>query len=93
MQRLTDVETAEIVVSTIINSPFTEFVTPFFHFEMITEDRDDNKFVDCAIAAHARYIVTNDHHYNVLKRTQYPKVDVVSINEFLYIIQSETSNT
>ena len=87
LQRLTDEETAEIVVSTIINGPFVEFISPFYHFEMITADKDDNKFVDCAIAAQARFIVTNDLHYDVLKNIPYPKVDIISLNDFLILLQ------
>lgn len=82
LQRLTDYETAELIVKTIVNSPFVEFVTPYYHFQMIKSDPDDNKFVDCAISAGARYIVTNDHHYDILKRTPFPYVDVVSLSDF-----------
>ena len=65
LQRLTDFETAETIIKTIVNSPFVEFITPFYHFNLIQQDTDDNKFVDCAIAATARYIVTNDKHYDI----------------------------
>ena len=60
LHRLTDYETADYVVKTILNSPFVELITPYFHFNLITADLDDNKFVDCAISANARYIVTNE---------------------------------
>ena len=36
-------------------------------FGLITADADDNKFVDCAIIAGAKYIVTEDRRFNVLK--------------------------
>ena len=88
LQRLTDEETAEIVISTIINSPFVDFVVPYYHFEMIKTDPDDNKFVDCAIAAQARYIISNDHHFNILKSIPYPHVDVLSLSTFLAILLS-----
>ena len=87
LQRLTDTETAEIVITTIVNSPFTEFIIPFYHFELITADKDDNKFVDCAIAAQAKYIVTDDHHYDILKNIPYPKVDVVSLQDFMTLLK------
>ena len=45
--------------------------------------KDDNKFVDCAIAAEAKCIVTNDHHYDVLNTIPFPKVEVVSLVEFI----------
>lgn len=89
MQRLTDYETAELVVKTIVNSPFVEFITPFYHFQIIEADPDDNKFVDCAIIAGAKYIVTNDHHYDLLKSTPFPRVDVVSLSQFKDILQRQ----
>lgn len=88
LQRLTDIETAELVISTIINSKFTEFVTPYYHFELISADKDDNKFVDCAIIARAKFIVTDDRHFDVLKQNPYPKVDVISLDNFLKYISN-----
>ena len=82
LQRLTDYETAELIVKTIVNSPFVELVMPYYHFQMIQADPDDNKFVDCAIAANARYIVTNDRHYDVLRQTPFPYVDVIALADF-----------
>lgn len=49
LQRLTDYDTAELIVKTIINSPFVELVTPYYHFEMIKTDPDDNKFVNLVL--------------------------------------------
>lgn len=89
LQRLTDNETAEYVVKTILNSPFVELITPFYHFNLITVDPDDNKFVDCAISGNAHYIVTNDHHYDVLKDIDFPKVNVVNIQQFCIYLSQE----
>lgn len=88
LERLTDSVTTELVIRTIINSPYVEFVTPYFHFNLITVDPDDNKFVDCAIAANARYIVSNDKHYNILKQIPYPTIDVISIAKFMETLQT-----
>lgn len=87
LQRLTDLETAEVVVRSLINSSFVEFITPYYHFNLITTDPDDNKFVDCAVAAQARYIVSNDKHFNVLKQEVYPFIDVLSLDDFLKLIK------
>ena len=57
-----------------------------YHFNLITADPDDNKFVDCAIAANARYIVTNDHHYDVLRQIQFPIVDIMALKDFLNLL-------
>ena len=89
LQRLTDNETAEYVVKTILNSPFVELITPFYHFNLIIVDPDDNKFVDCAISANAHYIVTNDHHYDVLKDIDFPKVNIVNIQQFCIYLSQE----
>lgn len=45
-------------------------------------------FVDCAIVANAQYIVTEDRHFKVLETIDFPKVDVVGLDEFLaWLIQ------
>ncbi|MBQ7192151.1 MAG: hypothetical protein IJS00_04690 [Paludibacteraceae bacterium] len=54
---------------------------------MIKEDKDDNKFVDCAIKANAKYIVSEDHPFDVLKKIDYPPIDVIGIDEFLLELQ------
>ena len=56
MQKLMGFAAAEYVVKTILNSKFTEMITPFYNFNLIEADKDDNKFVDCAIAANASLI-------------------------------------
>jgi putative PIN family toxin of toxin-antitoxin system len=82
LQRLTDQRTANIVIRAIVENPHVEFVSPCYRFNLIQNDPDDNKFVDCAITASARFIVTNDTDYNVLFRTPFPHVDVIKLHEF-----------
>jgi predicted nucleic acid-binding protein len=55
----------------LIISPFVIPVDPTFRFNLISADPDDNKFVDCAIAANADYIVTSDHHYDILQYSDF----------------------
>ena len=40
---------------------------PYFRFNLIEKDKDDNKFVDCAILCAASYIVSNDAHFKCLQ--------------------------
>ena len=56
---------------------------PFFKLNLIKKDPDDNKFVDCAVAANAEYIVTNDKHFNPLKIIPWPKVEIITLDEFV----------
>ena len=74
---------ADAVIYTILTRKNVRKLDPHFRFHLITADEDDNKFVDCAIAANAKCIVTEDHHFSVLKTIQYPKVEVMSIDDFM----------
>lgn len=42
-------------------------LTPQFRFHLIVADPDDDAFSDCAIAATAEFIVTEDRHFEVLR--------------------------
>ncbi len=78
----TSYEIAHNVVEAIARLHTTVFQDVYIHFGLIKHDADDNKFVDCAVAANAEYIVSNDSHFNVLKEIDWPKVDVITIDEF-----------
>jgi putative PIN family toxin of toxin-antitoxin system len=78
---------AEGVVSFLLNSPAIRFVHPTFHFHLIENDPDDNKFVDCAIAGGADFLVTEDSHFNVLKSIPFPVVSVIDMDEFMGILK------
>jgi predicted nucleic acid-binding protein len=54
--------------------------------ELISVDYDDNKFVDCAISAGAKCIVSNDKHFKILKEIDFPKLEVITDDEFLSLI-------
>lgn len=82
-----DAEFAKIIIQIILTSANTEQVDPSFRFRLITEDPDDNKFVDCAIISGATYIVSDDRHYNVLKTISFPKTDVKKLREFAKILE------
>lgn len=75
-------EIAHNIVEAIARLSTTYYQDAYYHFGLITEDVDDNKFVDCAIAANAELIVTNDKHFNVLKTVDWPKLKVLDMNEF-----------
>ena len=81
LQRETTENFASIMLEVILNNPNTLFINIFYKFNLITADPDDNKFIDCAIAAQAKYIVTEDHHYNALRDLEFPKVDIIGLDE------------
>ena len=70
------------IVGAILRSPFVLRFDPQFHFNLIEADPDDNKFVDCAIIANADFIVSDDSHFRVLQSIPFPKVNVLTLDEF-----------
>lgn len=60
-----------------------EKVEVYFRWNLIEKDPDDNKFVDCAISARVKYIVSNDNHFKVLKEIKFPPVEVIDADSFL----------
>ena len=62
--------------------PFVIKTEIFYQFHLISQDEDDNKFVDCAIAANADYLVSNDKHFQALKTVEFPKVKIFTLSEF-----------
>ena len=74
---------AEAIIYTLLARSNVKRFAPHYHFHLIQADEDDNKFVDCAIVANARYIVTEDRHFDILKSIPFPSVDVISIDEFV----------
>lgn len=64
----------------------TVHFTHIYYRWQLLQDADDNKFADCAIAANADYLVTNDRDFNILKRINFPRISVVTISEFEEIL-------
>jgi len=75
-------EVAENVVNLIAIHPLTEKTDIFFNFNLINQDPDDNKYVDCAIAGDALCLVSNDKHFSILKTINFPKVNWLILSEF-----------
>lgn len=89
LEKLTDIyseQTAVLVYSIISAAVNVTFTEPFFKWQLIEADPDDNKFVDLAVAGNVDYLVTNDRHFNPLKTLNFPKLTVVSLDEFKKII-------
>ena len=83
---------AQNVINLLLKSNNVELVTPSFRFRLIEADHDDDKFVDCAFAANATYIVSDDKHFDVLKDISFPQLLVLKLKEFLGQLQSDNNN-
>jgi uncharacterized protein len=74
----------QLLLQDLINyMPNLIFLNTYFKWNLITQDPDDNKFVDCAVAVGAEFIITEDSHFGVLKQIEFPKVQVISALEFI----------
>lgn len=62
--------------------PNVQLINPSFRWHLIHQDPDDNKFVDCAIAANADFIVTHDKHFRVLDAVTFPPIQVITLDQF-----------
>ena len=82
-------EIAENVADLLLKSKNVELINPEFRWGLITADPDDNKFVDCAFAAGATYIVSDDSHFNILRDITFPQLLVLRLKEFLETLQKE----
>ena len=78
---------AKHVVDALVDSDNVEFIDPQFKLGLITNGTDDNKFVDCAFAANATFIVSQDHHFDVLKAIDFPKIDVIKLQSFVLMLK------
>ena len=80
-------EIAQAVITVLINSPFVIEAVRYFKFNLITKDEDDNKFTDCAIAANAYAIITEDKDFNVLKQISFPVIKILKIAELKSLLK------
>jgi len=52
--------------------------------EVVTDDPEDDKFIECAICCNADYIVSGDRHLLNLK--EYAGIKILKASEFLSIL-------
>jgi putative PIN family toxin of toxin-antitoxin system len=86
LERKTNAMVAANIAEALLNNSNVIRTEVFFGWGLIKEDEEDNKFVDCAIAGNAKYLVSNDKHFGILKKTEFPKVNIIGIEEFLDLI-------
>lgn len=61
--------------------PNIHLIIPYFRWNLL-DDEDDNKFVDCAVAGNADFIVSNDRGFNKLKSIGFPPIHLLDYAEF-----------
>ena len=84
--RYYSISTVVLTMEMLLKSPNIIQNVPYYRWNLITVDPDDNKFVDCALNAGADYIITNDKHFNILNEIEFPPIKVIDIEMFKNII-------
>jgi len=62
----------------------TELVRPIETLDVIKEDPDDNRVLECAVTAGARFIVSGDN--DLLRLGQFRNIRIVKVAEFMKLI-------
>lgn len=57
-------------------------INPSFLWQLVENDKDDNKFVDTYIASQSDFIVSNDRHIHQIKDNTFPQIMVLRYEEF-----------
>ncbi len=81
------VSRADLQLFELLNFRNVHKIESFYSWQLIEMDKDDNKFVDCAVSCNADYLVTNDRHFDILASIEFPKVITIKAKEFLAMLE------
>lgn len=76
----------DLKLKELLNLKNVNCIEPYFNWQLIEVDKDDNKFVDCTVACNANFLVTNDRHFNILNQIPFPQITIIKAEDFLKII-------
>ncbi|NOX36150.1 MAG: putative toxin-antitoxin system toxin component, PIN family [Calditrichaeota bacterium] len=74
------------LLSLFAEGKFILFTTKTPRLNVVDDDPDDNKFIECAVALKAQYIITGDIHLKRIKK--YMNIAIVSPKDFLKNIEA-----
>jgi uncharacterized protein len=73
----------DIAETRALISQAARIVAPVVELDVIKEDPDDNRVLECAVSAGADYIVTGDQ--NLLRLGRYDAIRILTVADFLEI--------
>jgi len=82
LAKKTNKQVSRNVIDFLLISPFVHKSDIFFNWQLISEDPDDNKFIDCYLASDAEYLVSNDQHFSKIRQIDFPKINLCTLKEF-----------
>lgn len=86
IERQMGLRVAEAVLDLLTELPNVHFIQKYYHWQLIEADPDDNKFIDCAIAASAELLVSHDGHFRVINQYPYLNINLLSATAFQALI-------
>jgi putative PIN family toxin of toxin-antitoxin system len=75
-------ERTEASLDFLLLHPNIILKNPSFFWQLVENDKDDNKFIDCYIAGQCDYIISNDRHIHQIKTSKFPQISVLKYEEF-----------
>jgi uncharacterized protein len=76
------IDRSEASLDYLLLLPNVILKNPTFLWQLIENDKDDNKFVDCYIVSQSDYIISNDRHIHQIKNNAFPEIAVLRYDEF-----------
>ena len=77
--RLSPQEIRELIEQQVL--PFIETVRVRRHLAVVRRDPEDNKFIECAVAGQAKFLLTGDQ--DVRELGSYRRIAILTVGEFL----------
>jgi uncharacterized protein len=82
-----NVKVAEAALDLLSELPNVHLIQKYYFWQLVEADPDDNEFVDCAIAAGAQFLISNDKHLAVLKQYPYFNIQLLKYEEFKTLLE------
>jgi len=81
LEQKTNSSVASDIIDFLISHPYIHFIENYIRLNLISADADDNKSCDCCFSASAKYLITNDKHFDVLKEIEFPSLPLVNTSQ------------
>jgi uncharacterized protein len=86
-------EFSGFLIKALLENPFVGKVEIFYQWHLISQDADDNKFIDLGLNGNADYLITNDKHFNIVKAISFPNLKIITIKDFFDLWLQQQKNT
>jgi uncharacterized protein len=78
-------QTADLFLDALLASNYVHKIEVFFRFNLFP-DLEDNKFLDCAFAANAHFLISDDKAFRVLNEVEFPRIPILDLVGFSNIL-------